>query len=386
MRALLVALLAIPGCADPPDACADLRARLDACGLPTAAAATCGDEAAAREVMRRLDDSGCAAIAKGADEGICKAADWPCPPPPGPAPGVAVTKYPLVFVSGIDDGVAFDWNPRILRAVSDLGGPSAEHVRLPAWSTSEVRAAELKTAIDAIDAPKVNLVCYAVGGLDCRYLASDGGLGAAARVASITTIATPHRGTRVADAALLALGTGGAGAAEDVLHALTKDVPGSPPPDDAQLERALRGLTIEALPAFNRAVADAQGVYYQSFAGVSALRARTSSPSDDAVRAHCGPSPFLPDPETRDALNLALWVTWPFASATLGEDGAATTSPADGMVSVESAKWGTFRGCLPADHYDVIGQIGHVTRDVLTGFDAPRFYQWLASDLATRGL
>jgi triacylglycerol lipase len=56
------------------------------------------------------------------------------------------------------------------------------------------------------------------------------------------------------------------------------------------------------------------------------------------------------------------------------------------MVSVESAKWGSFRGCIPADHYDVIGQIGHFTRDVRTGFDPIDFYRWVASDLAEQGL
>jgi triacylglycerol lipase len=304
-------------------------------------------------------------------------------------------------VSGIDDGVIFDWSPRILDEVSRVGGPTPEHVRLTPWSTPSVRARDLWEAIRAMSAPRVNLVCYAVGGLDCRYLVSPGGLFASdesmrgvvtARVASITTVSTPHRGTRVADAAILALDTGGLDAAVDLLHAFTKDAPGSPPPDSAAVHRSLEGLTIEAAPEFNRGIVDAPDVYYQSWAGVSVVRAKATSPTDDAIRTHCAPSDdssgtsFLGSPPLRDALNPALWITSPFAGATLDDTGAAATSPADGMVSVESAKWGRFRGCLPADHYDVIGQIGHVARDVLTGFDAPRFYAWLATDLAARGL
>jgi hypothetical protein len=52
---------------------------------------------------------------------------------------------------------------------------------------------------------------------------------------------------------------------------------------------------------------------------------------------------------------------------------------------VASARWGNFRGCIPADHYDVVGQIGHNTRDPVTGFDAARFWAFVASDLAERG-
>ena len=29
----------------------------------------------------------------------------------------------------------------------------------------------------------------------------------------------------------------------------------------------------------------------------------------------------------------------------------------DGMVTVQSARWGTFMGCIPADHFDEVGQI-----------------------------
>ena len=63
-----------------------------------------------------------------------------------------------------------------------------------------------------------------------------------------------------------------------------------------------------------------------------------------------------------------------------------TVTPTDGMVSVDSAKWGHFRGCIPADHYHVIGQLRRSVKDVYTGFDAARFYGWLANDLAGRGL
>jgi hypothetical protein len=122
---------------------------------------------------------------------------------------------------------------------------------------------------------------------------------------------------------------------------------------------------------------------------VSQVLAKTSSASEESIREHCtdesGALLFQRHDGTRDAMNPLLFVTAPFSGTSLDDRGRVVTSPSDGMVSVESAKWGTFRGCIPADHYDVVGQIGTMTRDPLTGFDAPAFYTQLASDLAGRG-
>ena len=58
------------------------------------------------------------------------------------------------------------------------------------------------------------------------------------------------------------------------------------------------------------------------------------------------------------------------------------TSPApanDGMVAVYSAKWGTFLGCIPADHWDEQCQSGSQS------FDCLGFYRDLAGWLFTEG-
>jgi triacylglycerol lipase len=59
--------------------------------------------------------------------------------------------------------------------------------------------------------------------------------------------------------------------------------------------------------------------------------------------------------------------------------------PNDGLSTVESAKWGLFRGCIPADHLDQVGQRDDEPPDRRTGFDYLRFYRNLAFDLAQRG-
>lgn len=60
------------------------------------------------------------------------------------------------------------------------------------------RAADLKRFLDReVASGKFHLIGHSLGGLDARYLASR--MGMENRVASITTVGTPHRGTAFAD-------------------------------------------------------------------------------------------------------------------------------------------------------------------------------------------
>jgi triacylglycerol lipase len=355
-------------------------------------------------MVSRFAERGCDGAGQANDEAVdprlCKAAGWSCPDAPTPAPGTQRPASPLVFVSGIDESAVFDWNPRIIAAVNaSFGEGTAFHVKVRGWSTTPDRAADLWDSLSALHAQtgtKFNLVCYAVGGLDCRYLVSPHGLfegdkkshrDALDVVASITTISTPHRGTRVADAALAALESG---TAEDLLGALAGSSDASLIPSGGALQRTLLGLTMDASLPFNAKVTDADGMVYQSWAAVSHVLGRSSPSSELSIRQHCtgadGRLLLYRTDGNNDAMNELLWVTAPWSSTSRADDGSVAASPSDGMVSVASAKWGEFKGCIPADHYDVIGQIGHGTRDGQTGFDAPRFYRWVASDLAAKGL
>ncbi|MCA8981013.1 MAG: hypothetical protein KDC14_13380, partial [Planctomycetes bacterium] len=91
-------------------------------------------------------------------------------------------------------------------------------------------------------------------------------------------------------------------------------------------------------------------------------------------------------PGGEDVLSDLLWVTAPFAAELPGPGGTKRRGASDGMIAVESAKWGDFRGCVPADHYDVIGQIGDRGPDPISGFDAANFYVNIAADLERKGL
>jgi triacylglycerol lipase len=391
-------------CNGADDSCGKLEAALKRCGMPIARL-DCGriDRTAEEALLARLGTRGCAASAdaNAVDPRVCALANWSCPVSPTPEPGLARPRYPLVLVGGIDSSPSFDWNPSIATALT-TAGIAAYHVDVVAWSPTAERAEDLAASIESrlarTPAGRVNLVCYAVAGLDCRYLVSPGGLAVrdpvrakamTSRIASITTIATPHRGTRVAEAALSALTSG---TADDLLHSLVGAIADgvATPPSDAALASTLRGLTLTEVAEFNRKIPDASDVYYQSFAGVSHVLGKSSEASERSIRRACVASDrtlqLFEHPGKRDVMNELLWATAPFGSTSLTEAGTVISGPSDGMISVDSAQWGNFRGCLPADHYDVIGQLGKTTRDPISGFDAPRFYQWVASDLAARGL
>jgi hypothetical protein len=40
-------------------------------------------------------------------------------------------------------------------------------------------------------------------------------------------------------------------------------------------------------------------------------------------------------------------------------------------------RWGTFMGCIPADHFDEVGQIADLGPALVSGFDHRAFYDTL---------
>ncbi len=400
--ALPVAVAA--GCADFGPTCNDLAADLAFCDVRPVEL-RCDELSATErsELEAEMIARGCGAVwvtdaetqQTRVDPRMCTAFGWDCPEASGPDHDFA-PEATVVFVGGIDGRAEFDWNPRVIAEVERRTGARVVHAPLPPWSPVPTRAAALADALAQIDGP-VNLICYAVSGLDCRFLVSPGGLYAteparqaetAARVRSITTVATAHRGTEVATVALRAL-EGDRG--DELLDVLLGDQAGSGArlPSEPVVRETLRGLGNGYAELFNAEVVDADGVYYQSFAGVSFILGQPWFPSDETVRRFCGQAtdPLVRyDLGVRDFMSEPLLVSAPFAGRTLGSGGLTVVSPSDGQVSVDSARWGAFRGCLPADHYDVVGQLEDRGPDPITGFDAAGFYTAVVGDLAARGL
>lgn len=121
---------------------------------------------------------------------------------------------------------------------------------LPPMSGIAERANQLKAFLDR-ESPgePVHLIGHSMGGLDCRYLLSR--LDMAERVLTLTTIATPHRGSAFADWGTRRLGR----VVRPVMEFFSLPF------------QAFYDLTIESCQRFNAEVTDAAGVRYFSVAG-----------------------------------------------------------------------------------------------------------------------
>ncbi len=114
-------------------------------------------------------------------------------------------KYPVVLVHGIacrdrnlkDRQTAWGKIPNILkeRGIQVFYGMS------DAWGTITHNASMLKDTVEEVltltGSEKVNLIAHSKGGLEARYMITK--LGMDDKVASLTTMDTPHRGVVIAD-------------------------------------------------------------------------------------------------------------------------------------------------------------------------------------------
>lgn len=111
------------------------------------------------------------------------------------------TKYPIILVHGI---VLKEW--RILKSFGRIGKTLREAgyivyaANTDGFGSIENNAAQLKKQIEEIlqkeHTEKINIIAHSKGGLDSKYIMQQ--LGMTTSVASLTTLSTPHRGSRVA--------------------------------------------------------------------------------------------------------------------------------------------------------------------------------------------
>ena len=80
-------------------------------------------------------------------------------------------------------------------------GYEVYRTEVPAFESVEASSTALAAQVDAIlsatGKDKIHIIGHSMGGLDARYLISSLGYGDS--VASLTTVATPHRGSPIAD-------------------------------------------------------------------------------------------------------------------------------------------------------------------------------------------
>ncbi len=328
----------------------------------------------------------------------CRLYGVDCVSPIQSAPEHGGAAFPVVLVNGIDTSPLFRWSTRI-QDVLRAQGSRVFLATLGPYQPPVKRAPELAKKIDAVlaetGADKVNLVCHSLGGLDCRYYASPNGLAAdrglpvdafAQKVASITTVGTAHRGTRAAEAALGMLASIEADDAANALASVLGDwFSAERLGEDADIRASFVALTPSNMKAFNEDVPDAEGVYYQSFAGFSRPDGGSTPAHDAKIQEACateygdGLELFV----AHDRLALALAPLFPIVGS--GETDIEAVLPNDGLVTIASTKWGTFRGCVPADHMEQLGQYKLPNVNVRTGVDIAWFYASIVTDLAGRG-
>lgn len=186
----------------------------------------------------------------------------------------------------------------------------------------DLRARQLGDQVNRIltetRSEQVHIIAHSMGGLDARHMIVDVD-GMAERVASLTTIGTPHMGTTLAD---FGISRGGS----FVIRALEPFIDLS----------GFNDLTTTACEAFNRRARDREagnGVVYRTLAGA----------------------------EERDSVFLPLQLSWSIIAKREGEN--------DGLVSVRSQLWESelagsdgsrkrieqSRFPIPADHLNEVG-------------------------------
>ena len=342
---------------------------------------------------------------------LCKVLGVGCVAAVTPEPVHAPTRFPVVLVNGIDTSPLFRYAPRIAETMRERGGHDVHLATLPPYEPPHRRAPILWDRIQEVlaetGARKVNLVCHSLGGLDCRYLASPGGLHwdvaadhqeIVATIASITTVGTAHRGTRIADV-LLDLSPDGD--REQVINDFASLVgdwfSDEALAEDVHLREAIAALSLDQAPAFNAEIVDAEGIEYQSWAGVSRPFGAADGEHDLELAQLCTTSE---GEDGRQGFVAHDWMALPLVPLTdivalRADDGddddddsddSDARTPNDGLTAVDSARWGSFRGCVPADHMEQLGQKNLPDVNVQNGFDVARFYANVAGDLAARGL
>ena len=247
-------------------------------------------------------------------------------------------KHPVVLVHGLGARARygpvdyFHGLPRMLReAGNKVFTPS-----LTAFHTVEHRAAELRRFIEAeIPEGKVNLIAHSFGGMDSRYLAARPDF--SERIASVTTIGTPNRGTIIVD---IALGI----VPDQTFHIADWFLTFA-----GSSSRAYQQLTSKyCADTFAELAPQAPGVGY--FSAMSVIRS----------------------PVMKTALPL-FWLPNRIIQRYEGDN--------DGFVSLHSAQLGEHICTYTGDHYSQIGQFLGMAR----GMDYMKFFEEIIKRLKREG-
>jgi triacylglycerol lipase len=343
--------------------------------LATAAGCGTGAQDGTRDAAAARDAAGDSSMAR--DAGSDVSAD---------APAVDAARdaglgppYPVVLAHGFFGFNTFagidyvDYFFHVRAALADAGERQVYTPAVDPFNDSTTRGIALLAAVQRViaetGAARVNIVGHSQGGMDARVVA-------ALRpdlVATVTTVATPHDGTRVSDVVLQVVSDPNfRNLADDLVRII-----GAPLWDalgnETSVFRSLAQFSTAGAADFARRYPDAQGVVYSSIAGRTALN------DGGSLCRFAGRPDFITRWDGRlDPVDPLLSVS----QLILAGD---TAAPNDGLVGVAESRHGRFLGCIPADHLDEIGQILGDGPGVGNDFDHQAFYVDLVHWLRTQG-
>jgi len=266
---------------------------------------------------------------------------------------ICQTKYPILMVHGIffRDWQFFNYWGRIPEELI-RNGADVHYGRQQSSLTIADSAKELSEQIKEIVAEtgceKLNIIAHSKGGLDSRYAISC--LDCAPYVASLTTINTPHRGCEWVDITLKKMPKKLVKHIEKRYNSIFKAL-GDENPD---FMGGVNDLTAESAGRFNSKALDCEGILYQSAMSQMSKAGSAGFP-----------------------LNIGYRII-------KKEQHSAN----DGLVPIDSAKWGHDLGLLQASgkrgisHADMID----LNRENIEGFKVREFYINLIADLKDKGL
>lgn len=217
-------------------------------------------------------------------------------------------KYPVLMVHGMgfrDNDLVCYWGriPKALEAIGCKVFFGNQDSVSPVSVNGEYLVGRIRQILEETGAEKVNIIAHSKGGLDSRYAISQ--LGAAPMVASLTTICTPHHGSKTVDWLM--------GLPEWIVKTVSVCADtafrfaGDQHPDTYKV---IRTFTTDIAAKFNQDTPDAEGILYQSYAFVM------KNPLSDPI----------------------LWLSNLVVNKFEGEN--------DGLLPPDSVKWGNFRGII----------------------------------------
>ena len=261
------------------------------------------------------------------------------------------TRYPILLVHGVffRDFRYLNYWGRIPRELQRNGATvyyGQQQSAAAVEDSGKELAGRIRAIVEETGCGKVNIIAHSKGGLDSRAAIAHQGMGP--YVATLTTINTPHRGCIFAEYLLWKIPEGVRQKIAGTYNATLKRL-GDENPD---FLAAVTDLTASACEARNAVTPDDPGVVY------------------DSVMSYCRKAQHGKFP-----LNM----TYPVVKHFDGRN--------DGLVAVDSARWGSrFTLLEPVGKRGIShGDVVDLNRENIPGFDVREFYVQLVSSLRERG-